>query len=240
MASENDTGSVDAGEEPTTTEVAAPARVDGPRSDLGATEHRAPKPLAPQRYKVQFTATEEYVRLVEEAKALLSHAAPRVTLDEIHLRALRTFVALLRKQKYATEDAPSRQTQSAASGELSRSQPETEPPDHESEPAKAGTEARHSRQRRQRGRHIPAAVRRVVFARDGEQCTYVDATGQRCSETHLLEFHHLEPFALGGEHTAENVALQRARGGGRSRARAHRSRQGKASLTLLALFHRMI
>jgi hypothetical protein len=158
-------------EELPTTELPAPARVDTPMFELDESEPRAPAPLAPERYKVQFTATEEYVRLVEEAKALLSHAAPRVTLDEIHLRALRAFVAQLRKQKYATSDAP----------------------------------ARHPRQR---GRHIPATVRRAVFARDGEQCTYVNAEGRRCPETHRLEFHHVEPFALGGEHTPENVALR--------------------------------
>jgi 5-methylcytosine-specific restriction endonuclease McrA len=78
-------------------------------------------------------------------------------------------------------------------------------PELESEPSHAGTNARHPRQR---GRHIPAAVRRAVSARDGQQCSYVDPAGRRCPETHLLEFHHLEPFALGGEHTAENVALR--------------------------------
>jgi hypothetical protein len=94
----NDTGAVDVDEEPTTTELTAPARANSTAPDPVA-EHRAPEPLAPERYKVQFTATAEYVRLVEEAKALLSHAAPRATLDEIHLRALRTFVTLLKKQK---------------------------------------------------------------------------------------------------------------------------------------------
>jgi hypothetical protein len=200
MASENDAGSVNAGEEPTTTEVAAPARVNSTEHDpVGA------EPLEPERYKVQFTATEEYVRLVEEAKALLSHAAPRATLDEIHLRALRAFVALLRKQKYATTDSPSRQTGSPALGEAPMSRREAEGPELESEPAHAGTKARHPRQR---GRHVPADVRRAVFARDGKPCTYVDAAGRRCPETHRLEFHHLEPFALGGKHAAENVALR--------------------------------
>jgi hypothetical protein len=205
MASENDTGSVDAGEEPTTTEVAAPARVDSTAPELVGAEHAALEPLAPERYKVQFTATEEYVRLVEEAKALLSHAAPRATLDEIQLRALRAFVALLRKQKYATTGSPSRQTGSPAPGEPPTSHRDTVTPELESEPSHAGTNARHPRQR---GRHIPAAVRRAVSARDGQQCSYVDPAGRRCPETHLLEFHHLEPFALGGEHTAENVALR--------------------------------
>jgi len=67
--------------------------------DHGATlEH-------PERYKVQFTATEEYVRLVEAAKALLSHAVPNVTLEELQLRAMRALVTELKKKKYAALDS---------------------------------------------------------------------------------------------------------------------------------------
>jgi hypothetical protein len=36
----------------------------------------SPTRVGPQRYKVQFTASEEYVKLVEAAKALLSHFGP--------------------------------------------------------------------------------------------------------------------------------------------------------------------
>ena len=64
------------------------------------------------------------------------------------------------------------------------------------------------RSRLQRGRHIPAAVRRAVLERDGDRCTYMDAYGQRCRETRRLEFHHLQPFALGGPTTAENLSLR--------------------------------
>jgi hypothetical protein len=50
---------------------------------------------------VQFTATEEYVKLIDEAKALLSHAVGHVSIEDIQLRAMRAFVAALKKQKYA-------------------------------------------------------------------------------------------------------------------------------------------
>jgi hypothetical protein len=42
------------------------------------------------------------------------------------------------------------------------------------------------------GRHIPAAVRRAVWQRDGERCGFVGRTG-RCRETAFLEFHHVAP-----------------------------------------------
>jgi hypothetical protein len=55
---------------------------------------------------VQFTAGEEYVKLVEEARALLSHSAPRATLDEIQLRAMRALVAELKRRKHAVAAPP--------------------------------------------------------------------------------------------------------------------------------------
>jgi hypothetical protein len=51
-------------------------------------------------------------------------------------------------------------------------------------------------------------VRRSVFERDGNRCSYVDGTGARCDETHRLELHHLIRFAAGGEHTASNLTLR--------------------------------
>jgi hypothetical protein len=127
----NDTGAIDVGDESTTTtNLSAPARVNSRAPDPVVAEHRAPESLAPEslapeslapeRYKVQFTATVEYVRLVEEAKALLSHAAARASLDEIHLRALRALVTPLRKKKYATAEAPCRESESSATPRKAR------------------------------------------------------------------------------------------------------------------------
>jgi 5-methylcytosine-specific restriction endonuclease McrA len=55
--------------------------------------------------------------------------------------------------------------------------------------------------------YIPAAVRRVVYARDNGQCAFVGADGQRCTETTQLEFHHLEPYGKGGDHSPANITL---------------------------------
>ena len=56
-------------------------------------------------------------------------------------------------------------------------------------------------------RHIPAAVKRAVSARDAHRCTFVNAAGKRCSERAGLEFHHDKPFALGGDRSAANIRL---------------------------------
>jgi hypothetical protein len=56
-------------------------------------------------------------------------------------------------------------------------------------------------------RHIPAAVKREVWARDAGQCRFVETTG-RCPERGFLEFHHVVPFAAGGPATTQNIELR--------------------------------
>jgi 5-methylcytosine-specific restriction endonuclease McrA len=56
-------------------------------------------------------------------------------------------------------------------------------------------------------RHIPAAVKRAVWERDGGRCTFQGTEG-RCQETGFLEFHHVVPYAAGGETSAENLQLR--------------------------------
>jgi hypothetical protein len=70
---------------------------------------------------------------------------------------------------------------------------------------------------RSTSRHIPAAVRRDVWARDGGRCAFAGAHG-RCRETGRLEFHHVEAFALGGAATTGNIEL---------RCRAHNQFEGE-------------
>jgi hypothetical protein len=57
-------------------------------------------------------------------------------------------------------------------------------------------------------RHIPAEVRRTVWLRDLGRCAFVGANARRCSERAFLEFHHVEPHALGGEATLANIQLR--------------------------------
>jgi 5-methylcytosine-specific restriction endonuclease McrA len=56
-------------------------------------------------------------------------------------------------------------------------------------------------------RHIPAAVKREVWARDDGRCAFV-GNGGRCTETEFLEFHYTVPFADGGEASAANIQLR--------------------------------
>ena len=57
-------------------------------------------------------------------------------------------------------------------------------------------------------RHVPAAVRRAVWARDGGRCAFVSRQGRRCTERGFLEFHHVRPYAEGGAATVANIELR--------------------------------
>ena len=57
------------------------------------------------------------------------------------------------------------------------------------------------------GDGIPRAVRREVFERDGEQCTFTDDRGNRCPARADLEIDHIVPRARGGTNDAENLRV---------------------------------
>ena len=64
--------------------------------------------------------------------------------------------------------------------------------------------------RARRGRrHIPAAVRRAVWRRDGGTCCYQDPlTGVTCGSTHLVQIDHIVPVAQGGSNDMVNLRLR--------------------------------
>jgi 5-methylcytosine-specific restriction endonuclease McrA len=58
------------------------------------------------------------------------------------------------------------------------------------------------------GRHIPAHMRRAVFARDGAGgCTFVGLDGRRCGSRHKLQVDHIVPVEKGGETVIANLRL---------------------------------
>lgn len=44
--------------------------------------------------------------------------------------------------------------------------------------------------------------------RDAGRCAYVSKDGRRCEGRGFLEFHHVIPYAMGGETTVENLQLR--------------------------------
>jgi hypothetical protein len=138
-------------------------------------------PLAPQRYKVQFTASAETHAKLLQAQELLRAQIPDGDVGEIIDRALTALLEDLTKRKFAATDRP-RETKT------------------DSPPSSRGSVPQ--------SRHIPAAVKRAVWKRDSGQCAFVAPGGHRCTERVFLEFHHVVPYSAGGEATVENIQLR--------------------------------
>jgi len=137
-------------------------------------------PLAPDRYLLKVTVSAETHAKLRRAQDLLQHTVPGGDPAAVLDRALTLLVDQLERAKAAVTNRP----------RTERSAP------HRSGPA-----------RRLGSRHIPAAVRRVVWRRDQGRCAFAGPQG-RCTETGRLEFHHIIPFADGGPTSAENLALR--------------------------------
>jgi hypothetical protein len=56
-------------------------------------------------------------------------------------------------------------------------------------------------------RFIPAWLVHAIRRRDQGQCAYRSLDGVRCSQKRWLELHHIQPLALGGKSTLENLKL---------------------------------
>jgi 5-methylcytosine-specific restriction endonuclease McrA len=188
------------------------------------------QPLAPARYKVQFTASAELRDKLERLRALMRSSVPDGDLAAVIEAAVTLKLERLEARRFAATRAPRKEpTNAVSSGAVSLQavSPEAVSPEAVSpevispeavglesvDPETVGREAiglepvSSTATIRRLSRYIPAAVRRAVWARDGSQCRYVDAQGRRCSERTRLEFHHRRPFGVGGEHGPENIAL---------------------------------
>ena len=175
-------------------------------------------PLAPGRYKVQFTASAALRDKLERLQALMRSSVPDGDLAAIIDEAVTEKLARLEARRFGRKKTAARTSSEA---EANRPRGPVAPPAFAPPVLSAGRQpgegcdARPTTPRAAkpiavppRHRHIPAAVRREVYERDEGRCRYVDPEGRRCSARDGLEFHHRHPFGLGGEHSTGNISLQ--------------------------------
>jgi 5-methylcytosine-specific restriction endonuclease McrA len=146
-------------------------------------------PLAPGRYRVQFTIGEATHSRLRHAQQLLRREIPDGDPGAIFDRALALLLEDVVRKKLAATPRP-RDVGHARSLPAKRDEVKQAPPI------------------RKQSRHIPARVRRAVWRRDGGRCAFVASNGQRCTERAFLELHHREPYAVGGEATVANISLR--------------------------------
>jgi hypothetical protein len=131
------------------------------------------EPLAPARYRVEFTASAELKLKIQRAADLMRRAHPSGDLSVLVEQAVDLLLAQLERQRLAKV-----------------------------------TRRRPSSSRSTRPGYVRRAVRRAVFERDGERCTFVDASGRRCESRTLLELDHGVPRARGGPDDAQNLSVK--------------------------------
>jgi hypothetical protein len=160
----------------------SPDRVETPR-ELGPDRvppardpvQTAVEPLAPARYKVQFTASAELHDKLGRLRDLMHSSVPDGDLAKIIEAAVTEKLERLEARRFAKTKAPRKGLKETKTAPSSR--------------------------------QVPAAVRRVVYARDEGRCTFVDALGRRCTARERLEFHHQRPFGRCGDHSPSNIRL---------------------------------
>ena len=147
------------------------------------------EPLAPARYKVQFTASAEFHDKLARLRELMRSSVPDGDLAAIIEEAVTEKLERLESKRFGKIRAPKQGSAITKRGHgLPKKSLE-----------KTDTSAS--------SRHIPAAVKRAVRQRDGRQRTFVDSHGRRCTARDGLEFHHQQPFGRGGDHRPNNVYM---------------------------------
>ena len=129
------------------------------------------EPLAPSRFKVQFTASAEFRDKIGRLSALM----PGVDLASFMEAAVTEKLERLEAKRL---------------GKTKKARKSLEEAD--TAPGVRG---------------ISAAVRRFVWERDKGQCTYETKDGRRCPAREGVEFHHDEPYGVGGDRSTENIRL---------------------------------
>jgi hypothetical protein len=142
------------------------------------------QPLAPERYRVQFTIDAETQEQLRRLQDLLRREIPDGDPGVIFKRAIGLLLDQVERKKLGKADRP-RPDPVIRSGADSDASEGLLPP-----------------------REPSNAVKRVVWGRDGGRCAYVSRGGKRCTERAFLEFHHVRPYVVRGEPTADNIALR--------------------------------
>ena len=150
-------------------------------------------PLAPRRYELRITIDESAHADLAQLQDLLAHQIPDRDPAAIVSRALALLVDRTLARKAGVSDRPRNASK----------------PDAATQPQQSGDAVK-------RSRSIPADARRTVWTRDGGRCAFRDGRGRRCTATSQLEFHHIDNFAQGADHTPDRLEL---------RCRAHNAYQ---------------
>ncbi len=141
-----------------------------------------------KRSLLQFSVKQEFMAKLERIKSLAWHRLPaNPSLEQVFDFVMNCYIA--------KEDPAARRERRRVREDVSTENVKT--PDRQAAAQHGGS----------RGRYVAAALKDEVFTRDQGRCTYVGATGKRCTSTRALQIDHVQPIARGGEGNAGNLRL---------------------------------
>ncbi|WP_242352221.1 HNH endonuclease [Anaeromyxobacter sp. SG64] len=162
-------------------------RLPPPDATLEKPKRRAETlPVSDDHWSLRVTLGRACKEDLETLRSLLSHKVPDGDLAAVLHEAIRCAIDKHGKRKGAV--TPQRKTKDAK------------------EDAKQGTKQTAAKPAVARST-IPAIVRRAVWSRDGGRCAWVGPDGCRCNSRWKLELDHIQPAALAGPSTIDNLRL---------------------------------
>jgi hypothetical protein len=182
------------------------------------------KPLSAELRVLRVTVSQTFLDELDEVKLALSHSVPDGGFEAVVRRCFKLVLERDRARRGPKPDVREAQDGRGTRGGDTKGD-ETAAPDmragdesaEQSEPRKAGdpqagtsraAERAAAKPPRGRSRHVPSAIRRAVWARDGGRCAYRAPDGRVCGSRHRLQLHHCEPYGVGGETSVENLSLR--------------------------------
>jgi hypothetical protein len=161
-------------------------------------------PLTATVRRIHFNVDKQVVRKLKVAREGLSHSIRGATMEQVLEAALDL---LLEKQARARGQVKKpRAVVAAAPATPIGTAIETSTQGQNGIPPEPPTDSPPHRRDGPRAA-IPAAIRRAVWERDGDHCSWPLDGGGCCGSTHRLELDHIIPWAEWGPSTVENLRV---------------------------------
>lgn len=146
-------------------------------------------------FKIEFAADEEFVAMMDQVRSVMSGRSPQgLSLKELFGHLMDEWL-----ERHGPRKREARRQRREKIQKREKKRVESA--------GVEGVKATLPERGESRPRHIPARVRDQVQIRDGGRCTWVAPDGTRCPSTWDLEIDHIHPFALGGDHSPDNLRL---------------------------------
>jgi len=145
--------------------------------------HEVVKAQRDQSVRLEITFTVEQVKVLQEARDLLSHSLPEASWAEV--------ITMLAKKQIEKMKGRSKKSEETVS--------------EKNEGPSCTTQSFFSKQSR---KYITRSVRRELLQRANHCCEYIDLlSGKKCGNRYQLQVDHRVPLACGGGHDRENLRI---------------------------------